>query len=221
MSDEDMFGGQPVIKFHREADRRNFLRYAGLVGVGAAFVASGTLAGNAPASASQRARAAQQDFGEGDIGILNYALTLEYLEFKFYQMGLSKGLLTGRDLELLKPIESHEGAHVQAVMQTVTKLGGTPVDEPQLQFPDKTFSSADQFLATAVKFEELGVDAYHGQITKIQSGEVLKAAAAIAGVESRHAAILEDLTGGTPFPAPVEDRKSMSEVLPKVKPFLA
>jgi hypothetical protein len=216
LSTDELFGGEPVITFNREADRRDFLRWAGLVGVGTAFVASGALTGMSSAGAAPAAST------KGDLGILNYALTLEYLEYNFYAMGLSKGLLKGRDLELVSPIRSHEQAHVQAVMATVKKLNGTPVSKPKLKFPAKTFSSADNFLATAVTFEELGITAYQGQVTHIKSAAVLQAAATIAGVESRHAAILEHLTHGSPFPAnSVEGNKPMSYVLAKVKPYLA
>ncbi|MGI8760067.1 MAG: ferritin-like domain-containing protein [Jatrophihabitantaceae bacterium] len=215
LSSEELFGGEPVITFNRETDRRNFLRWAGLVGMGTAFVAGGAFTG------SSEAEAAAPNFGKGDVGILNYALTLEYLEYNFYVMGLSKGLLKGRDLELVMPIRIHEQAHVQAVMGAVKKLGGTPVSTPKLKFPAKTFSTADNFLSTAVQFEELGVTAYQGKITLIQSPAVLTSAAEIAGVESRHAAILQHLTGGNPFPAPVEKQNSESTVLAKVKPYLA
>ena len=216
LSTDELFGGEPVITFHREADRRDFLRWTGLVGAGAALVASGALTGMGSASAAPAAST------KGDLGILNYALTLEYLEYNFYAMGLSKGLLKGRDLELVMPIRSHEQQHVQAVMGTVKKLGGTPVSKPKLKFPAKTFSSADNFLKTAVQFEELGVTAYQGQVTHIKSSAVLLAAAEIAGVESRHAAILEHLTGGSPFPAgSIEGNKPKSYVLAKVKPYLA
>ncbi len=213
MSNDELFGGEPVITFNRETDRRDFLRLAGLVGVGAAFVASGAVTGMGSASAAPAST-------KGDLGILNYALTLEYLEYNFYAMGLSKGLLSGRDLELVTPIRSHEQAHVTAVMGTIKKLNGTPVTKPKLKFPSKTFSNADNFLATAVQFEELGVTAYQGQVTRIKSPAVLLAAAEIAGVESRHAAILEHLTGGSPFPAAsVEGNKPMSYVLAKAKPY--
>ncbi len=217
VSTDELFGGEPVITFHNETDRRAFLRWTGLVGVGAALVSTGALTGIATASADASAPSTQ-----GDAGILNYALTLEYLEFNFYAMGLSKGLLKGRDLELVTPIRSHEQAHVKAVMAAVKQLKGTPVPPPKLNIPAKTFSSATNFLAAAVMFEELGVTAYHGQVPLIQSGAVLQSAAAIAGVESRHAAILEHLTKGNPFPSPpVEKSASKSSVLAKVKPFLA
>lgn len=222
MGNDEVFGGEPVITFRREADRREFLRWAGLIGVGTALVAGGTLAGNSRAEAATTATTAKavKAVKSGDVAILNYALTLEYLEYNFYKMGLSKGLLTGRDLALVTPIRNHEQAHVQAVMGAVKQLGGTPVSQPKLKFPAKTFSSAENFLATAVQFEELGVTAYQGQVTLITSPDVLKSAATIAGVESRHAAILEHLTAGNPFPAPVEKHQPMSAVLAKVKPYL-
>lgn len=217
MSTDELFGGEPVITFHKETDRRAFLRWTGLIGVGAALVSTGAVTGIATASAKAPAPSTK-----GDAGILNYALTLEYLEFNFYAMGLSKGLLKGRDLELVTPIRSHEQAHVKAVMAAVTQLKGTPVSQPKLKFPPKTFSNADNFLAAAVMFEELGVTAYHGQVPLIQSPAVLQSAATIAGVESRHAAILEHLTNGNPFPSPpVEKSASMSSVLAKAKPYLA
>jgi hypothetical protein len=95
----------------------------------------------------------------------------------------------------------------------VQDLGGTPAEMPMFMYPEGTFTDRTMFLEAASMFEELGVDAYHGQIANIESAEILGAAAAIAGVESRHAAILADLTGGNPFPAPFEDNKSMEEVL--------
>ena len=207
---EQLFGGQPVIAFTKEPDRRTFLRYAALVGVG------GTLA---VAGLSERTALAQQG-GGGDLDILNYALTLEYLEAEFYERGVAGGILQGRELELVTPIRDHEAAHVKAITQTVTKLGGTPATKPTFTFPPNTFTDRAAFLSTASTFEELGVTAYHGQVPLIKSGEVLAAAAAIAGVESRHAAILADLTGGDPFPSAVEKAATMTQVLAAAQPFI-
>ena len=69
-------------------------------------------------------------------------------------------------------------------------------------------------------FEELGVTAYHGQVPLIKNGDLLAAAASIAGVESRHAAVLAQMTAGNPFPAPVEKAASMDTVLAAVKPLI-
>lgn len=198
-----LFGGSAVMSFREESDRRRFLKGAALVGVGATLVA---VTGQDP-----RAFAAQGS--ATDLEILNYALTLEYLEADFYTQGIEGGILSGRDLELVSPIRDHEQEHVTALTQTVRDLGGTPAEMPMFMYPDGTFTDRTMFLESASMFEELGVDAYHGQIANIESAEILGAAASIAGVESRHAAILADLTGGNPFPAPFEDNKTMEEVL--------
>ena len=210
MPDErTLFNGQPVIHFDSESDRRNFLKYAGIVGVGATLVAAGT---RTPFASAQNA--------QGDIDILNYALTLEFLEANFYKQGVDAGILSGRELALVTPIRNHEQAHVSVLSSTITDLGGKPVKEPKLQFPGNTFKDKATFLKTASTLEELGVVAYQGQVTNIKSVDLLVAAGSIAGVESRHAAILADLTGGDPFPSPVEDNKPMSFVLQRAKPFI-
>jgi hypothetical protein len=215
-----IFDGQPVIEFQSEHDRRSFLRNAVLVGVGATYVASTasdprTFLRGSTASAATRTAAQSSD-----LDILNYALTLEYLESGFYEMGLKADLLSGRELELVTPIAEHEAAHVAAVTDTIKALGGKPVAKPKLKFPSSTFKNREKFLGTASVFEELGVKAYHGQVPLVKSVDILAAAASIAGVESRHAAILADLTGGNPFPQPIEANLPMKAVLKAAMPFI-
>jgi len=214
MGDPQIFDGKPVLQFSTETNRRSFLKYAGLVGVGASLVAGGVL--NAPYAAANAPAVAK-----GDLDILNYALTLEYLESDFYATGLAKGFLSGRELELITPIGDHEKQHVAAVTQTIKSLGGTPVDKPKITYPAGIFDSKEKFLATASVFEELGVTAYHGQVPLIKSGDILGAAASIAGVESRHAAIIATLIGGNPFPNQIEKHADMATVLAAVKPLIS
>jgi len=216
MSDKQLFGGESVLSFRLESDRRNFLRWAGAVGVGAALVAGGVA--EAPLASAAGKAAASTD---GDLGILNYALTLEYLESDFYMKGISAGVLSGRELSLVKPIRDHEAAHVAALTAAIKAAGGTPVTKPGIKYPAGTFAGRKSFLTTAVTFEEVGVTAYHGQVPLITSGEVLGAAASIAGVESRHAAVIHDLLGTNPFPNKIEKHRTKSEVLAIVTPFLA
>ncbi len=204
-----LFDGRPVMAFRQESSRRAFIKGAALVGVGGAFVAY----------TANDARAFAQGSAT-DLEILNYALTLEYLEAEFYTQGLAGNVLTGRDLELVTPIRDHEQAHVTALTETVTSLGGTPAEMPMFMFPDGTFTDRDMFLTAASMFEELGVTAYHGQVPLIESAEILGAAASIAGVESRHAAVIADLLGGDPFPAPFEANKPMDEVLAAAGQFI-
>ncbi len=229
MNDKDpsrtLFDGQGVIKFHSEVDRRRFLKYAGMVGVGSTLALTGVACGtddNGGTAASPGATASPTGAAakDADVGILNYALTLELLEAEFYRQGLAGNILSGRERELIQPIGQHEQAHVDALTKTIGDVGGTPAEKPEFQFPPGTFTDKAMFLKTASTLEELGVTAYHGQVTKIESPEILGAAASIAGVESRHAAILAALTGGKPFPAPVEASKDMQEVLDAAKPFI-
>ncbi|WP_154795490.1 ferritin-like domain-containing protein [Occultella kanbiaonis] len=204
-----MFGGKPVLRFQTEATRRTFIAGAGLVGVGATFVAFNR---NDPVAFADTT---------GDIDILNYALTLEYLEAEFYTQGIAGNVITDeRELELVSPIRDHEQAHVDGITQLITDLGGTPVESPTFMFPDGTFTDRDMFLETASMFEELGVQAYHGQVALISDAEILGTAAAIAGVESRHAAVVAHLMGGEPFPAPFEANLPMEDVLAAAGQFI-
>ncbi|TDE92623.1 ferritin-like domain-containing protein [Occultella glacieicola] len=204
-----MFGGKPVLQFRTETSRRGFIAGAALVGVGATFVAFNRNDPRAFADAG------------GDIDILNYALTLEYLEAEFYTQGISGNVLTDeRELELVSPIRDHEQAHVDGISQLITDLGGTPVESPTFMFPEGTFTDRDVFLETASMFEELGVQAYHGQVALISDVQILGTAAAIAGVESRHAAVVADLIGGAPFPAPFEANLPVEDVLAAAGQFI-
>ncbi|GAA0623782.1 ferritin-like domain-containing protein [Kribbella sandramycini] len=213
-----IFGGRPVLEFADEHSRRSFLRNAALVGVGATYVASQL---GDPLAFGDADRGYAGDAAKSDLDILNYALTLEYLEAAFYTAGLKANLLKGRELELVDPIQQHEANHVTAVRTTITDLGGRPVAQPKVKFPAGTFANRASFLKTAATFEELGVKAYHGQVPLVKDGAILAAAASIAGVESRHAAIIAQISGGNPFPAPIEANLGMAPVLKAAMPFIA
>lgn len=204
-----LFDGQSVMTFRDEHQRRRFLRAAVLVGVGSTLVAASRTDGLALADAKA-----------DDLEILNYALTLEYLEADFYTRGVKGGALTGRALDLVKPIRDHEQEHVAVLTSTVKSLGGKPAAKPSFKYPDGTFTSKKKFLTTASVFEELGVTAYHGQVARVHDGDILAAAASIAGVESRHAAVVADLLGGNPFPASFEKHNTMKTVLKAAGQFI-
>jgi Ferritin-like domain len=201
-----------------------------VVGFGAslAFVAAAcskkttTSGASGPASASASAAASPSASGSAaaDLPILSYALTLEQLEANFYTQGAVPALLSGRELAIAQAIKAHELAHVASLSSAIQAAGGTPAAAPTFVFPAGTFTDRAQFLKTASTFEELGVAAYHGQVAVIKTPAILGAAASIAGVESRHAAILATLNAGTPFPAPIESRKDMATVLAAAKPFI-
>ena len=134
--------------------------------------------------------------------ILNFALTLEYLESSFYTMGLStSGLIPSSDVTVITQISKHETAHVALLKQTITSLGDTPVAEPTFDFTAggtyaDVFSNYQTFLALSNAFEDTGVRAYKGQATGLMgSGAVLTAALDIHSVEARHASEIRRLRG--------------------------
>jgi len=133
-----------------------------------------------------------------DLEILNYALTLEFLEAEFYTEAVRKGDLRGDALRFAKIVGKHERIHVVALKKTIKSLGGKPVNKPKFDFKG---SNREQkpFIQTALVLENTGVHAYLGQVDKIKSSAILKAAAQIATVEGRHAAAIATILGDNEY----------------------
>jgi hypothetical protein len=159
-----------------------------------------------------------EKFGKGDIGILNYALTLEYLETAFYEDVVKSGLFKGSDLATIRKFGEEEAEHVTALTGFVKQMGGTPAPKPKTEFPLK---SAKSVLELAATVENLGAAAYLGQAPYIKAASVLSAALSIHSVEGRHAAALNTLLGEpiTPDGAFAKPAPA-SEVLKSVEPFI-
>lgn len=202
--------------------RRRFMALTGGSTALAAFLAAcGDDSGTTTTTASQSAGGGSSEtaqFGKGDVGILNYALTLEYLETAFYADVAKSGLFKGSDLATIKKFGSEEAQHVAALTAAVKQLGGKPAPKPRTEFPLK---SARSVLELAGTVENLGAAAYLGQAANIQSPEVLASALAIHSVEGRHAAALNTLLGESIAPdgafAKPADAKT---VLESVEPFI-
>jgi rubrerythrin len=160
-----------------------------------------------------------EQFGKGDIGILNYALTLEYLESAFYADVIKSGLFKGADLETIRKFGEEEAQHVSALTAAVKQLGGKPAPQPKTEFPLK---SAKSVLELAATVENLGAAAYLGQAANIESPEVLASALAIHTVEGRHAAALNTLLGQSITPDGAFGKPAdVKTVLKSVEPFIA
>jgi Ferritin-like domain len=212
------------------SSRKRFLKAVGGVGAVGAFgvlIAAcggdddenggGGAAGTSTTPMGQDSGTAQ--FGEGDLGIAGYALTLEYLEADFYRQAGESGMLKGQVLEVAKQFGEEEAAHVQALEEMIRKAGGELPDKPKGQFP---LDSQDAILDLAATVENLGAAAYLGQAPRIKDKEILAAALSIHAVEGRHAAILNQVTGQeiTPdgaFAAPAD----AATVLDQVQQFIA
>lgn len=158
-----------------------------------------------------------------DVDVLNYALTLEYLESEFYRQGNGAGLLSGIEDEYAKAIGADEDAHVAALTDTIKSLKGKPVAAPKVDFGD-AFKNREGFLGLAQVFENTGVQAYLGAAGFIKDKGILQAAAGIFGVEARHAAVIGNLLGdkveGGVFQGSTETPLTTEEVLKAVKPFI-
>jgi len=129
-----------------------------------------------------------------DVDILNYALTLEYLETNMYKQAIASGKLSGDALSLAQEFGAHEQAHVDALNATIPKLGGTPVkDRQSYKFPAFTDQATTMGFISLI--EDTGVGAYLGQVGAIQNGDVLGAAASIYAVEALHTAAIRTLLG--------------------------
>ncbi len=154
----------------------------------------------------------------GDIDILNFALTLEYLEADFYNVkGKSVGL-SGVAKSLAKEIGDHETQHVDALTKAIKAGGGTPAKMPRFVFP---VSNQAGFLKLAYVLENTGVGAYNGAGPSLSNPQYLAAAGSIVQVEARHAAAIAGLTGGKITPDGAFDKpQTKAQVLAKAGPLI-
>ena len=222
--------------------RKKFLTMAGR-GIGAGAAATGLAAliaacgsstssssSQSPASSgsssgsSSAAAAGSSPSGSGgmsdpsDLTIVNYALTLEYLESQFYAEVARSGLFHGKTLSVLKSFGAEEQQHVTALHKVASGLG-TPAAKPVGKFP---LHNAGQVATLAGQVENVGAAAYLGQAGNIHSKEILAAALAIHTIEARHAATLNTLLKLSPTPQGAFAKPmSMAQVMAVVKPFIA
>jgi len=217
-----------------DVERKRFLKMAGK-GVGGAAIATSLGAfiaacGSSSGGASKTGAAAAGTMTtsttmsssstamSGDLAIVNYALTLEYLESQFYAKVAASGLFKGATLKTLKLFGGEESDHVVALHKVAMSLG-KPAAKPTGKFP---LHSAGQVAKLAASVENLGAAAYLGQAARIKSKEVLAAALSIHTIEARHAATLNLLTKQNPTPdGAFAKPMTMAQVLKVVKPFIA
>ena len=185
-------------------------------------------------STTSAGRDVQRRRQQGDLEILNYALTLEYLEADFYKQVIDSGIVKDPKVgSIAKKFGETEQEHVDALKATIKKLGGKPVEAPKTKFeadarqgPHGTSSRPPPTSRTSAPPRT------SAQAGNIKNKEVLAAALAIHSVEARHAAALNSLVGrgfgdgkgglegalpDGAFAKPMD----MKAVLAAVKPFLA
>jgi rubrerythrin len=218
------------------SSRKRFIKMLGGAGAASALTVVLAACGDDKASSSSAASSSgttDMQSNTSDLKILNYALTLEFLEADFYDKVINSGLVKDKaTVAIAKKFGETEQEHVDALKATIKKLGGTPVTAPKTKFEPTLAKGLTAVLQTAATVENLGAAAYLGQAGNIKSKEVLAAALSIHSVEARHAAALNilvgrgfgsgkgGLKGALPdgaFGKPMDDKA----VLAAVKPFLA
>ena len=191
-------------------DRSDFLKKSVLAG-------GGLLAGSAMftgmLSSAEAAISTTRKSASNDVKILNYALTLEFLEAAFYKEALANNAAGGNAAlqKFNEVVGKHEATHVTFLKKA---LGSKAIKSPKFDFGDAT--GAAKFAATAQVLEETGVLAYHGQVKNISVPGTLSAAATIATVEARHAAWIRFINGETPAPSAFDKLKSEKAILKAV-----
>jgi hypothetical protein len=188
-----IFGGLDQELMDRVVSRRDAVarssKMAGTLAIASMPVAFGLMAKKA---------FAQGGLPQGIIDVLNFALTLEYLEDEFYKAGLgSSGLIPGEDLPIFQQISKHETAHVALLLSV---LGANAVAKPTFDFTAggtfDPFNSYPIFQALSQGFEDTGVRAYKGQAAALMADNlILTTALRIHSVEARHASEVRRLRG--------------------------
>jgi len=191
-------------------DRSDFLRRGALAGGG--LLVGGAMFGSilSPAEAAiSRKRSAKND-----VRILNYALTLEFLEAEFYKQAVANQAY-GSSAELktfAETVAKHEATHVTFLRNA---LKSSAIKKPKFNFGAAVTDQAT-FAATAQVLEDTGVSAYLGQVKNVFQPGVLSAAGTIATVEARHAAWIRFINAKSPAPAAFDTPKSEKAILKAV-----
>lgn len=175
--------------YERTSDRRHILKnFGSKVAVAALPFALGSLFKKAYGKTT-----------DSILDVLNFALTLEYLEASFYNMANNTtGLIPASAQPTFTKIGADENAHVAFLTNAITAAGGTPVSKPTFDLSAgngsgqgpfaNAFSDYNLLLAVSQTLEDTGVRAYKGQAANLMSDNAtLTAALNIHSVEARHA----------------------------------
>lgn len=188
-------------EIHYNGNRRDFLKFGGatlattgLIMAGCREVSDFLPNGRqSPLASDQRA----VPLGKGDIGILNYAYTLEQLEAAFYIAVVATPYagISGEEMTMMEDLRNHEVAHRDFLKAA---LGKNAIIDLTFDFSSVDFSSRNSVLATAKTFEDLGVAAYNGAGQLLESPDLLLIAGKIVSVEARHAAAIRSIFDNDP-----------------------
>lgn len=131
------------------------------------------------------------------VDVLNYALTLEYLEDEFYKAGnAAANLIPASDKAIFTQIGKHETQHVAFLVKA---LGTKAIAKPTFDFQyggafGDVFTNYKTFVTVSSALEDTGVRAYKGQAgALIADPQILEYALQVHSIEARHAAVARRL----------------------------
>jgi rubrerythrin len=130
--------------------------------------------------------------------VLNFALTLEYLEYHFYNYAVANAPIpAGAPKNAITTIRDHELAHVNLLKGALGTNARTVLNFDNFDFTAgiflDVFTNYQTFLKVATAFEDTGVRAYKGQAPVLKGNDVLTIALQIHSVEARHASHLRQM----------------------------
>jgi len=186
---------------------------AGLAAAAAVGPAAGALASTAHGPSA---------IPQGDIDILNFALTLEWLERTFYEQAmLHVPFQQSKVRRLAMTLRGDEITHTVALTAAVKGTGTTPVGRaPHYNFPAGVFQTQSSFLGLSEALEDTGVHAYLGQAGNIMTPSILLTAATIVTVEARHAGAIRYQNGKAPTSGPFDTGFTKAQVLAVAGPLI-
>lgn len=188
-----------------DTSRRVALRTASFGLLSAAAVSM--LGGVATAKEMKHTKAGMAKSSDPDI--LNVALGLEHEAIEAYQIGAESGLLQKPVLDVAVLFQGHHKGHRDALIATIAKLGGKPVEAKKrdeymtsLKVADTVKSQAD-VLKLAQRLELGAANAYLGVIPAFKDHALAQVSARLAADETMHWTALTQALGGALPTAPL------------------
>ncbi len=182
----------------------------------ASLLAMGAAAGGGALLGAPVARA---QVVKADLDILNYVLTLQYVESALYRDALKQITALDEDVRrLLEQLRDDEVAHVDALRATVSEAGGKPRDRPRVDFGEG-LATQTTFLKLANTIEDTTASAYNGAAPRLESREFIAVFASIAQSDARHAALIRLARAKPPAPLALDKASNTDAVRQAIREF--
>lgn len=218
-----LFGNdQTGMTFSEESLASDTSRKAFLTKIMAGAAAATTLA-VAPASvfaASGQMSHVGAGLPASDAAILNFALTLEHLEARFYQEAANRFKGNSYMSQVIRTLRFDEESHVNGLTAAIKGAGYKPVGAAMSYKFGNVMANKKSFLTFAAKLEDTGVHAYLGQAPNIKTPAILLTAASIVTVEARHAGAIRSFLHQNPTDGPFDKGLTKTQILGMVGPLV-